>query len=91
MNPLKPGNPRDAQAGDSEEEGRRTHALDQPVEDHTVAYVGPLVNGSHHGEHQGRHYAVGEHLQHGAGQAHRMEGGDAHQHVAHVADAGNSR
>ena len=69
--PAQTGESQRREAGDGEEEGGRAHALDQAVEDHAVADVGPLVNRSHHGEHQGRHYAVGEHLEHRAGQAHR--------------------
>ena len=52
--------------------------------------MSPIVNNSHHGEHEGGHDAVGEHLQHPAGHPHRMQGGYAHQDVAHVADAGIS-
>ena len=48
----------------------------------------PLVNSPDHSEHQGGHNAVGKHLQHGPGQADRVQRGNAHQHISHVADAG---
>ena len=48
----------------------------------------PVIDGSHQREHEGRHNAVGEHLQHRAAHSDAVQRGDAHKHVAHVADAG---
>ena len=65
-----------------------THAAEQAVEHVDVTNMGPVVYRSNKCEHQGRHDAVGEHLQYGATHANAVQRGYAHEHIAHVADAG---
>ncbi len=52
--------------------------------------MGAVVNHTHDGEKERRHYAVREHLQARAAHAGGVHGGKAHCHQAHVADAGKA-
>ena len=75
------------QAGDHEEDGEPRHLARQAAEDRQLARVRLVVDGADHGEHEGRHDAVREHLQRGAVDADRVQRRQAQEHVAHVADA----
>ena len=64
--PEKPGKPTRRQAGDDEEEHEERHLARQAAEDRHLARVRLVVDRADHGEHESRHDAVREHLQHRA-------------------------
>ena len=84
--PEKPGKPTDVRPAIDEEHGEPRHLAREAAEDRQLARVGLVVDGADHGEHEGGHDAVREHLQRGAVDADRVERRQAHEHVAHVAD-----
>ncbi len=58
----------------------------RPFSSSHVAQVGALVDHADQREHQAGHHAAGEQLEAGAVQAELVQGGDAEQHQAQVAD-----
>ena len=76
------------QARDHERARAPAHARREAVQHQDISCVGPLVDGPDKCEEEGRHDAMGEHLQRGAGHTDGLHRRDAHEHVAHVADAG---
>ena len=72
-------------AGASLEENEQ-QKLKQQLAD--LARVGAVVDHPHDGEKEGRHNAVGEHLQGRTTHTNNVHGGKAHRHQTHVADAG---
>ena len=91
MKPARPGKPSEESPAMVKNAAWRGIFLARPPNCGHVAQVGLVVDGADVGEHEGRHHAVGEHLQHRAVDADLVHAGEAHQHVAHVADGRSSR